>query len=150
MKTAIVIFTINACRRGLWNEVLDAVARQTFQPDERLVVDSNSQDKTVPIAIEHGWKTTIIRREDFNHGLTRTQILRNLQADGFDSVVFLSQDAILPSPESLGIIIGFLRDNPVAGCFGRQLDTRRHSLGAWQKKCYYPEVSRNQDARRHS
>ncbi|MBP1583607.1 MAG: glycosyltransferase [Victivallales bacterium] len=142
MKTAIVIFTINACKRGLWNEVLDAVARQTFQPDERLVVDSNSQDKTVPIAIEHGWKTTIIRREDFNHGLTRTQILRNLQADGFDSVVFLSQDAILTSPDSLGTIMGFLHDNPVAGCFGRQIDTRRHSLGAWQKKCYYPEVSR--------
>ena len=141
MKTAIAIFTCNAVGRGVWDKVLDAVDRQDFKPDERIVVDSASDDRTVPMALERKWKVMRIRREDFDHGLTRNRILRNLQARGFDAAVFLSQDAILSSPDALGHLVDFLRDRPVAGCYGRQLDTRRHSLEGWQRERCYPETS---------
>ena len=141
MKTAVAIFSCNAVERGVWNEVLDAVEKQDFRPDERLVVDSASDDRTVPVAIERGWKSMRVRREDFDHGLTRNRIVRNLQARGFDAVVFLSQDVILASPDALGKIVGFLRDRAVVGCYGRQIDTRPHSLEGWQRERCYPEVS---------
>ena len=142
MKTAIAIFTSNAVKRGIWNEVLDAVDRQAFQPDERIVVDSESDDRTVPIAIEHGWTIRSVRRKDFDYGSTRNDIVRELQTRGFDAVVFLSQDVVLHSTDALGKLVEYLLDNDVAGCYGRQIDTRQHSLGAWQRERCYPEVSR--------
>jgi len=141
MKTAIVIFTCNAVSRGVWDKVLDAIDRQDFKADERIVVDSASDDRTVPMALERDWQVMHILREDFDYGLSRNRILRHLQERGFDAAVFLSQDAILASPDALGRIVGFLRDHPVAGCYGRQLDTRRHSLGGWQRELCYPEIS---------
>lgn len=142
MKTAIAIFTSNAVKWGIWNEVLDAVDRQAFQPDERIVVDSESDDRTVPIAIEHGWTIRRICRKDFDYGSTRNDIVRELQTRGFDAVVFLSQDVVLHSTDALGKLVEYLLDNDVAGCYGRQIDTRQHSLGAWQRERSYPEVSR--------
>lgn len=142
MKTAIVIFTHNAAGSGIWNEVLDAVVRQDFQPDGRIIVDSESDDNTVPAAVDHGWEIMRVRRKDFDYGLTRNDIVRELQTRGFNAVVFLSQDVLLRSPDALGKLVEYLRDNEVAGCYGRQIDTRLHSLGAWQRERCYPEVSR--------
>ena len=114
MKTAIVIFTHNAAGSGIWNEVLDAVVRQDFQPDGRIVVDSESDDNTVPVAVDHGWEIMRVRRKDFDYGLTRNDIVRELQTRGFDAVVFLSQDVLLRSPDALGKLVEYLRDNEVA------------------------------------
>lgn len=141
MKTALVILSRNAVRRGVWSRVLDAVDKQDFRTDERIVYDSESDDSTVAAAIGHGWKIETVRRAEFDHGATRDRIVRELAGRGFDAVVFLSQDALLASPGALGKLVGFLRGHDVAGCYGRQIDTRGRSLEAWQRERCYPENS---------
>lgn len=141
MKTALVILSRNAVRRGVWSEVLDAVDRQEFRADERIVYDSGSDDATVAVAAAHDWKIVPVRREEFDHGATRDRIVRELFGRNFEAVVFLSQDAVLASPDALGRLVNYLRSNDISGCYGRQIDTRGHSLEAWQRERCYPETS---------
>ena len=141
MKTAIVIPTRDAVRRGVWQEVLDAISHQDFQPDERIIVDSGSADSTVRLAAARRWKIIRIHSGDFDHGSTRDRIVRSLYRRGFDTAIFLSQDVILSSPCELKKLVGFLYAHPISGCCGRQISRREHSFDAWQRQCCYQSVS---------
>ena len=143
MKTAIVIPVCDAIRRGVWRQVLDAAAQQEFHADERIVIDTGSTDGSAELAAEYGWRVIGIRRAEFDHGLTRDRIVRDLHRREFDTVIFLTQDVILASPLSLKRLVDYLYANPVAGCYGRQLGTRQGSLDSWQRECCYPDVSTN-------
>ena len=142
MKSAVVILACDAVSRGVWEEVLDAVARQDFQPDARIVIDSGSSDGTAEAASARGWRVVPIRRRNFDHGVTRSRIVRFLCRHGFDTVIFLSQDVVLASPRSLGFLVGSLHDHPVAGCYGRQTGRNGHGFDARQRARFYPAVSR--------
>lgn len=141
MKTALVIPTLNAMRLGFWPEALSAVNGQSLQPDLKLVVDSSSDDQTRELAKAHGWRVLRHSRGRFNHGLTRTRIVRALAHLGYDAVVFLSQDVVLASPDSLKTLLGFLVAKGVAGCYGKQVSRHEHSYNAWQRMRSYPDAS---------
>ena len=142
MKTALVILTKNAERRGFWTELLDAVDAQTFRPDLKLIADSGSSDRTLALASERNWSSLSLRPRWFDHGLTRTRLLRRLARGGFDTVIFLSQDVVPASPDSLEKLVGFLRKEHLAGCYGRQTARPgRLTSDAWQRARCYPPVS---------
>lgn len=141
MKTALVIPTLDAVKRGVWKEVLTAVAQQDIRLDARIVVDSSSTDQTVPIAEVYGWKVLRIKRRNFDHGATRAKIVRCLQWRGYDTVIFLSQDVILSFPGALKKLVDYLWSNDIVGCYGKQLSMHEHSLDAWQRERCYPNFS---------
>lgn len=68
-SVSVVIPTLNAASEI--GRLIGALEVQSLKPVEILVVDSSSDDETVSIAREHGAKTHVIPREDFNHGTTR-------------------------------------------------------------------------------
>ena len=142
MKTALVIPTLNAVKRGFWYNLLRAVAEQTLPIDLKLVVDSESNDQTAELAASRGWKCLRIHRSKFNHGDTRRRIVRWLHHKGFDTVVFLSQDAVPSEPGALEKLTKFLWNNSVTGCYGKQISLHEHTLNAWQRERCYPDFSR--------
>ncbi len=147
MKTAVVVPTLNAVKRGFWYELLRAIAEQQLQIDLKLIVDSDSSDQTVELAVAHGWKCLRHDRRNFNHGTTRARIVRYLASKGFDTVIFLSQDVVLSEPGTLKKLTDFLWKHPeISGCCGKQISLHEKTLNAWQRERCYPNVSRVKSA----
>ena len=143
MKTAVVVPTLNAVKRGFWYELLRAIAEQRLKIDLKLIVDSDSNDQTVELAAALGWKCLRHDRRNFNHGLTRARIVRYLASKGFDTVIFLSQDVVLSEPDTLKKLTDFLWNHPeISGCYGKQISLHEKTLNAWQRERCYPNVSR--------
>jgi rhamnosyltransferase len=88
------------------------------EPSNVLVVDSSSTDRTVDIARGYNVKVTTVRGDEFNHGLTREFARQML---GTDVVVFLTQDAILESSESLANLTRPILTGEADLTYGRQL-----------------------------
>ena len=89
-KVSLVIPTLNA--EGDIEGLLNRIYRQTRRPDEVIVVDSSSSDRTVDIVKTFEWVRLIsIERSEFNHGLTRDMALRESIGD---IVCFMTQDAV--------------------------------------------------------
>jgi rhamnosyltransferase len=115
-------------------EVLDRLESQEKVPAfEILVIDSDSKDGTLDLLRQRGIRHCVIRREEFNHGLTRN--LGVQQARG-GIVAFLSQDA-LPSPDWLAGLLDAFQDPRVAGAYSRQIPRPDaspwvlHQLASW-------------------
>ncbi len=143
MKTAVVVPTLNAVKRGCWYELLRAIAEQQLQIDLKLIVDSDSSDQTVELAAALGWKCLRHDRRNFNHGTTRARIVRYLASKGFDTVIFLSQDVVLSEPGTLKKLTDFLWMHPeISGCCGKQISLHEKTLNAWQRERCYPNASR--------
>jgi len=142
VKSAIVILAHDAEKRGFWREVLSSVACQDLRTDAKIVIDSGSCDGTVAAAVTCGWRVIRICREKFDHGTTRSRVVRCLHRRNFDTVIFLSQDAVLSAPDTLRKLTDFLHGNPVSGCFGRQTGRDERSFDSRQRARLYPPVSR--------
>lgn len=115
---SVIIPTCNAAR---WLDgQLNLLMRQSLVPDEILVVDSASTDQTRAIARNCPQVRLIeIARESFDHGGTRSMAARRSRGD---ILVFLTQDAIPATSDSLRLLVEPLRqDDRVAVCYGRQL-----------------------------
>jgi rhamnosyltransferase len=85
---------------------------------EVILVDSESKDDTVDIALDAGCHVHTIRKHDFNHGGTRN--LGASLAKG-DIIVFMTQDAILADHHALQAIVAPFNDPLVGAVCGRQL-----------------------------
>lgn len=136
---SIIIPTLNGGR--LFREVLQSIARQQIAEEyELLVADSSSTDDTVKLSEEYGAKVISVKREDFDHGGTRTMLAT--QAKG-DILVFITQDAVLASPQSLAQLIAPLRGGTgIAVCYGRQLPSADATPAATHLRLFnYPETS---------
>ncbi|MEW5796972.1 MAG: glycosyltransferase [Candidatus Zixiibacteriota bacterium] len=117
LRTALILPTLNAeCDLPAW---LAALKSQTFLPDKLLLVDSSSSDSTVQIAKDFGFDIHVIDRQSFSHGGTRQECVERL-ADS-ELLIFLTQDAILATPESLARLIQWFDDPQVGAAYGRQL-----------------------------
>jgi rhamnosyltransferase len=116
-RVGLVIPTLNAGAR--WGLCLAALAQQSIQPHRRLIIDSSSSDQTADKARSSGIEVIQIPRKDFNHGGTRQWAVEYLS--DCDVVIFLTQDAILASTDSLKHLIARFDDPAVAVAYGRQL-----------------------------
>lgn len=125
MDISVIIPTLNAEHEI--ETLLIALDRQSIQPNEILVVDSASDDKTIELVQKHkGVRLLQIDRQDFNHGTTRDKALRESSGD---FVCFLTQDAVPVSDDYLKRLIApMVDDSDIALVIGRQLpkaDARR-------------------------
>ena len=117
MQVALIVPTLNG--DSLWKRWTQHFFLQHWQPDQRLIIDSSSDDDTVDVAISHGFQVHSIPRSSFNHGGTRQLAVSMLP--NIDIYLFLTQDALLHAPDSLKKIVEIF-DDPQVGCaYGRQL-----------------------------
>lgn len=118
MDISIIIPTLNAEHEI--EALLIALDRQSIQPDEILVVDSASEDKTIELVQKHKRVRLLeIDRQDFNHGTTRDIALNESSGD---FVCFLTQDAVPASDDYLKRLVApMVEDSNIALVSGRQL-----------------------------
>jgi rhamnosyltransferase len=119
-KVGLIVPTLNA--GSLWKSWLKVVDRQTRKPDFLLVIDSSSSDDTVVLARVYGHEVRVIPRSEFNHGGTRQSGVDSLPEA--DIVVFLTQDALLASPNAIERLLAAFDDRQVGAAYGRQLPHR--------------------------
>jgi len=117
LKLTLCIPTLNP---GLLaGRMVDALKRQTFKPDEVLVIDSSSSDGCIQAFEEIGAKIISIQRENFDHGGTRNIAFEKSTADIY---VFLTQDAIPSDIHAIEILVRALSENSeCALVYGRQV-----------------------------
>ncbi len=121
-------------------ELLASLSIQSFQPDEILVIDSDSVDETVEIAREYGANVHQIRQDEFDHGATRTKAARRA---GGDILVFMTQDVLPASGELLERLIRpLLLDTGIDLSYARQLPSFDATGAAAHLRYFnYPETS---------
>lgn len=100
-------------------KLLASLIIQTHKADDFLVINSESTDDSPAFFRNADAKTFDIRRTDFNHGATR-QLALSLCPDA-DIIIYMTQDAILASPDSIKNILAPFEDEKVGAVCGRQL-----------------------------
>nr|WP_092074272.1 glycosyltransferase family 2 protein [Dendrosporobacter quercicolus]NSL49176.1 glycosyltransferase family 2 protein [Dendrosporobacter quercicolus DSM 1736]SDM86567.1 rhamnosyltransferase [Dendrosporobacter quercicolus] len=135
-KTAVIIPTYNGGR--IFKDLLTSLKQQRHQPLYVIVIDSSSCDGTDKLAESFGINVITISQADFNHGKTRQKGVEIcLQAE---ILVFLTQDTIFTSNNSLGDIIRCFDNSKIGVAYGRQLPHKNASpLGAHARFFNYPE-----------
>ena len=116
-QVAVILPTRNA--RKHWTHFNTGLRLQGLPPGQVLVVDSSSEDGTRELAAAEGYQVTCIDRRDFNHGGTR-QLAVGL-VPWASIAIYLTQDAILATPDSIDILLSAFADRRVAVAYGRQL-----------------------------
>jgi rhamnosyltransferase len=138
---ALVVPTLNA--GAVWKGWLEALGAQTLRPDRVLVVDSTSSDATVALSRSAGCCVQVIPRVEFNHGRTRQLAVEQVQPA--DIVVFLTQDALLATPDALERLVSAFDDPQVGAAYGRQLPhASAGPFGRHARLFNYPAQSRIQ------
>ena len=119
-KVGLIVPTLNA--GSLWESWLKAFEQQTRKPDYLLVIDSSSSDDTINLARAQGFDVQVIPKAEFNHGGTRQFGVTLLSS--VDIIVFLTQDALLASPDAIEMLLAAFADEQVGAAYGRQLPHR--------------------------
>ncbi|UCC45805.1 MAG: glycosyltransferase family 2 protein [Candidatus Zixiibacteriota bacterium] len=119
-RTALILPTLNA--GPAFVDWLAALRGQSVLPHRLILVDSASTDDTVRLASDFGFEVNSIRREEFSHGGTRQMCVEQLENS--DILIFLTQDAVLATPDALGNLLAWFDDPGVAAVYGRQLPRR--------------------------
>ena len=117
---------------------------QGLPASQVLIIDSSSEDGTGEMASAEGYQVFRINRCDFNHGGTR-QLALNL-VPWASIVVYLTQDSVLATPDSLDLLLSAFEDESVAAAYGRQLP-RPHAgpIEAHARLFNYPPKSEVRD-----
>ena len=95
MTFNIVILTLNSANKI--SKLLPLIKKQTVQPDEILIIDSDSSDNTRGLAKTFGGRVIKIKRNEFDHGGTRTL------GGGFSNsevIIYLTDD-VLPADDNV-------------------------------------------------
>jgi len=116
-RTLLVCPTLNP--GDIFTDWLNAFNSQKEKPAACLIVDSGSVDNTVENSKQNGLSVKAINRDQFNHGGTRQQVVD--ESEGFEFLIFLTQDAILHDDQALNAILSVFDDVNVAAVCGRQL-----------------------------
>ena len=114
---AVIVPTLNGGE--VWLKCLNALRLQVPQPDCVMIIDSGSTDGSDKTAQQMGYEVVRIAKEEFDHGGTRQMAAGRLS--GFDVLVYLTQDAVLASPNALARLVASFSDPKVGTAYGRQL-----------------------------
>jgi rhamnosyltransferase len=93
--------------------------QQGIRPDQVLIVDSESKDRTVERARSCGFTVLEIPRHEFNHGGTRA--LASTMVPWAEILVYTTPDAIMASPETVTTLVRVFDDPQIGAAYGRQL-----------------------------
>lgn len=115
LNISILIPTLNASKQ--WVDTLNSINQQSIK-FIKVIVDSGSTDDTKNLAVEYGFEVVEIPKSEFNHGATRQLLVEKANCD---ICIFLTQDAILASADSIINIIAAFNDPDVGMAYGRQL-----------------------------
>lgn len=139
MRTALIIPTRNA--GTFLDRQLPALAAQSLQPDELLIVDSASTDDTVARFRAFGARVEVIDPSTFNHGGTRGWASAQVDAD---VLIYMTQDAIPSDPNALrNLRDELLSEDDIGVAYGRQLPHPEAGLlGAQARRFNYPPQGR--------
>ncbi|TDB55450.1 glycosyltransferase [Bacillus sp. CBEL-1] len=107
---------------------------------EVIVIDSESTDGTVTFLEENNIRVIKALRRDFNHGSTRNMLANESKGS---YLVFLTQDAILTSEDSIYKLVEPMENNKeIAVTYGRQLPIEGAKFpGAFARDFNYPNYS---------
>lgn len=117
MIFSVCVPTLNAAAQ--WKEFVDALRAQTLVPQQVIIIDSESSDSTPELARREGFRLVPIARQDFRHGSTR-QLAVELASDS-EILVYLTQDALLATPNAFAALLKPFDDASVGAAYGRQL-----------------------------
>lgn len=92
-------------------EAIESVLAQTYSPLELIVVDDGSADRTAELAGAYPEATVIVQE---NSGPSAARNRGAATASGEFLTFHDSDDAM--TPDKLAVQVGYLRDNPSAGC----------------------------------
>lgn len=112
----VIILTHNSAEKI--KRLLKSISIQNTKPKKIIIIDSSSSDDTVKIAQKYGCDVRIIRKEDFDHGGTRTYGAKLSDAE---FLIYLTDDVKLYDNYSFENLISFFKDEKVAAVFGRQI-----------------------------
>ena len=137
-RSALIVPTLDG--GALFQNLLESLRRQTLQPDERILLDSESADDTVSLAQQQGFDVCTILRNSFDHGGTR-QI--GVQSSYGDIIVFMTQDAVLAEDTALARLLAVFADPTIGAAYGRQLPWPAAGLLEYHARLFnYPLQSR--------
>jgi len=124
----------------LLSKCFDSISANSVEPNSILVIDSSSSDGSFEYALSRGYTVQKIRKIDFNHGATR-QLALSICPDA-NIIIYMTQDAILASPDSVKNILTSFRDEKVGAVCGRQLPYPDASpIAAHARLFNYPAIS---------
>lgn len=136
-RIACVIPTFNAGSN--LKTVLDSLSEQSVCFD-LIAIDSSSADDTVELLNKYTNIVLVKPSHDFNHGGTRQFIVDSFIS--YDVFVFLTQDAVLSSRDSLKNLLLPFEDKLIGAVNGRQLPNQHASPLARHARLFnYPVVS---------
>jgi rhamnosyltransferase len=143
MRITIVVPTLNP--GPVWKPftaaLLENLRNLRIAPTRVLVIDSHSDDPCRARAIEAGFRTVGIEREQFDHGGTRQSAVEG-ESDA-DVLVFLTQDAILVRPDAIRTLLAAFDHPDIGAAYGRQLPRRTAGgIEAHARLFNYPSASR--------
>ena len=131
---ALIIPALNGGR--IFKECVAAIQTQVIQPDRLILMDSCSTDDTVQFAADAGFEVFNVTKGTFDHGGTRAEAIDLVQDD---IVIFLTQDAVLDSSNSIELLLEAFDNPKTSAAYGRQLPntdanplasfTRLHNYG---------------------
>ena len=135
--TYVIVPTLNAAKH--WRSFAPALLANV-SADRVLIVDSSSTDGTAELARAAGFRLVSISRAEFNHGGTRQMAVEMFPEA--EILVFLTQDAVLASPDSISNLLRSFDDPTVAVAYGRQLPKPgAGAIEAHARLFNYPAVS---------
>lgn len=136
---ALVIPTRNAGE--LWEEVLKRIAQQSIQPSQVIILDTESTDQTNCISEKFGYSPIAVKKQDFNHALTRNRGVELLPED-IELVIFMTQDVLLSDSEGFIHLLSAFDDAQVGIAFGRQVAHKwAKPIEIHARQFNYPELS---------
>jgi len=138
MKIILCIPTLNAARTA--KVLVNSINEQTGKDFDVQIIDSNSTDGTAKIFCESGSSVHIIPVTSFNHGATR-QLALSLCPET-EILIYMTQDAILASPDSIKNILSYFADDKIGAVCGRQLPHFDASpIASHARQFNYPDKS---------
>ncbi len=115
-KVSVIVPTLDA--ENTIARLLALLKRQRPAVPELIVVDSASADSTAAIAAAAGARVITIRRQEFDHGLTRN--LGAVRASG-DILVFMTQDASPVDEDTIRLLVEPVAAGTAAASYARQI-----------------------------
>jgi rhamnosyltransferase len=139
---SVIIPTLNA--EGFLGRLFQSLLNQSTAVDEVIVVDSSSDDNTVELAKSFGATVLVVKRDEFDHGFTRT--LAGEKSKG-DILVYLTQDVLLANDYSIEYLVKpFYAQANIGAAYGRQLPCHDATPCGAHLRCFnYPSTSSIKD-----